>query len=32
MTAHLTYLLITEKAIELEKVPLKDMRNLKTVC
>ena len=32
MAARLPYLLITEKAIELEKVSLRDIQNLKTVC
>ena len=30
--ARLSYLLITVKAIEFEKVTLSDMQNLKTVC
>ena len=31
-TAPLLYLLIVEKAIELEKVSISDMENLRTVC
>ena len=29
---HLQYLLITEKAIELEEIPLRDMKNPKILC
>ena len=32
MVARFTYLLITVKATEFEKVTLNDMQNLKTVC
>ena len=32
MTAPLPYLLITVKVIELQKVSLTDVQNLKTVC
>ena len=32
MTPRLPYLLITEKAIKLKKISLRDMQNLKTTC
>ena len=32
MTERLLYLLITEKVIELEKVSVSDMQNLKIIC